>query len=166
MKLLSSNVFFLLQSIMKPNILDETDRAAILERISRLDPGSPRQWGQLSLNQMVIHLADQIRMALGIINMGDKSSFLTRYVFKPLVLRSKGFKKNFKSGAKMAAPLESITASQLQELREVLVQTIKTFVATAEKDLHPHFVFGPMNKKQWGRLIYMHLDHHLTQFGV
>jgi hypothetical protein len=151
---------------MKPNIVAEADRAAILRRISQLNQDSKRQWGQLSLNQMIIHLADQVRMALGEINMGDKSSFLTKYVFKPLVLRSKGFKKNFKSGARMAAVLDSITEEQLQELRKLLVQTIERFIATPERNLHPHFIFGALSKKQWGRLIYMHLDHHLTQFGV
>jgi hypothetical protein len=31
------------------------------------------------------------------------------------------------------------------------------------KKQHPFF--GNMNKKQWGRLGYIHINHHLQQFG-
>ena len=26
--------------------------------------------------------------------------------------------------------------------------------------------FGPLNAEEWNNLMYKHLDHHLTQFGV
>jgi hypothetical protein len=29
-----------------------------------------------------------------------------------------------------------------------------------------HPMFGELNQKQWGKLIYIHLNHHLNQFGV
>ena len=30
----------------------------------------------------------------------------------------------------------------------------------------PHGAFGPFTKEQWGRIIYIHFDHHLKQFGA
>ena len=26
--------------------------------------------------------------------------------------------------------------------------------------------FGPLNKTEWNNMLYKHLNHHLTQFGV
>ena len=30
----------------------------------------------------------------------------------------------------------------------------------------PHPFFGTFTQEQWGKSMYKHLDHHLTQFGV
>jgi transposase InsO family protein len=31
---------------------------------------------------------------------------------------------------------------------------------------HPHSFFGIMTPEEWSALNYIHLDHHLKQFGV
>ena len=31
---------------------------------------------------------------------------------------------------------------------------------------HPHFFFGHMEPVEWATFMYVHLDHHLQQFGV
>jgi hypothetical protein len=31
---------------------------------------------------------------------------------------------------------------------------------------HPHSFFGIMTPEEWSALNYIHLDHHLRQFGV
>jgi len=33
-----------------------------------------------------------------------------------------------------------------------------------QKHLKAHPFFGELSRKEWGRLIYKHLDHHLKQF--
>jgi hypothetical protein len=51
--------------------------------------------------------------------------------------------------------------------RKLLISAIKNFENQYPADkrvVHPSF--GKMDKSQWGRLIYIHLDHHLKQFGV
>jgi hypothetical protein len=46
-------------------IWNEADRRALQDRLHRLEPGTPRVWGTMSAAQMVAHLADALRMALG-----------------------------------------------------------------------------------------------------
>lgn len=36
----------------------------------------------------------------------------------------------------------------------------------AHYTLQHHPMFGDLDKEAWGRLIYIHLNHHLKQFGV
>ena len=37
--------------------------------------------------------------------------------------------------------------------------------AKGQVELMPHPFFGKLNRQEWARLIYKHLDHHLNQFG-
>jgi len=54
----------------------------------------------------------------------------------------------------------SIEVADLRDQLNGLVQRGAEALAPA----HP--AFGRMSAKQWGVLIYRHMDHHLRQFGV
>jgi hypothetical protein len=30
----------------------------------------------------------------------------------------------------------------------------------------PHYMFGPLSESEWARWAYLHMDHHLRQFGL
>jgi hypothetical protein len=48
-----------------------------------------------------------------------------------------------------------------------LVELLKQVRALPDDSiLQPHPMYGKLNRKQWGRFMYVHLDHHLRQFGV
>ena len=55
-------------------------------------------------------------------------------------------------------------AVEMQRLRE----SIDRFAAGGPEicTTHPHFFFGPLTPMEWSALMYVHLDHHLRQFGV
>jgi Protein of unknown function (DUF1569) len=48
------------------------------------------------------------------------------------------------------------------EKKELLMYLNKISGAT---QLSPHPFFGIPSRKEWGRLIYKHIDHHLRQFS-
>jgi hypothetical protein len=48
-----------------------------------------------------------------------------------------------------------------------LVELLKTFEARwQEGTLMPHPVFGHLSKSEWGQYMFLHLDYHLTAFGI
>jgi len=48
-----------------------------------------------------------------------------------------------------------------------LARLIDTFVRDAlEAPCPPHPIFGPLSEKAWLRWGYLHVDHHLRQFGA
>lgn len=50
--------------------------------------------------------------------------------------------------------------------KNTLIELIKKFNENLkENEIINHPAFGPLNKQQWGRIIYAHLNHHLKQFG-
>ena len=52
--------------------------------------------------------------------------------------------------------------------RAQLTEAINRFAVggPAGATRHPHFFFGAMTPAEWSAFTYVHLDHHLRQFGV
>ena len=63
-------------------LLNDNDRAEVLDRLRRVRPDSARRWGTLSAARMLCHLADSLRVALGQIPVTPTHSFITRTVLK------------------------------------------------------------------------------------
>ncbi|GBD91237.1 hypothetical protein BMS3Abin04_01963 [bacterium BMS3Abin04] len=151
------------------NIFTSKDKLEILNRIKNLTPNSKKQWGKMTVNEMVCHCTDQIRVALGEIETKQTGNILSRTIAKQLVLLGlpapKGKIKTFPeidlalgAGTKPAS-----FEKDIQELKRIIEEL------TQKKDKFlwaEHSVFGKLNRKQWGRLVYIHLNHHLTQFSV
>ena len=62
-------------------VFDADARDSIHRRLDRLAPDSARQWGTMQAGQMVCHVADQLRVALGELESSVKPGLLR---FRPL----------------------------------------------------------------------------------
>lgn len=143
-------------------ILNDSDRAAIVARIRKLDPQRPPLWGQMNAGEMVCHLDDSLRVGLGEIPSRQVGNLLMRTVVKWVVvyLQVKAPPGKIKTAPEM---LTTKPASWEAD-REKLVRLIETFPQA--KQVFPHPAFGKMSHREWGRLAASHIDHHLRQFGV
>lgn len=150
------------------NLINTNDRNLILARIDALQGDERAQWGTLTVARMVCHAADQIRMTLGEITAADRSNVLTRTLLIRLILLGLPMPKG---RAKTAPEIEPTTGhgtppTTFAQDTAALKQKIAAFLATDENfAFQRHSVFGALSRHQWGRLIYLHLDHHLQQFG-
>lgn len=151
------------------NILNTTNREEIFSRITLLKETDHALWGKMNVNEMLCHLADQIRVATFQIKTKDFSNVFTRTIASRLVLLGmpapKGKIKTFPeidldkgNGTK---------PTSFENDKTLLIKNVSDFL---EKDssfnYQPHGAFGTFTRKQWGRIIYLHFDHHLKQFGV
>jgi len=50
--------------------------------------------------------------------------------------------------------------------RDALEALMEQFAVKEGRELQPHPMFGPMTTPQWQRWGWLHMDHHLRQFGV
>ena len=64
----------------------EGDRSEIVRRLGLVRPDSVRRWGRMSAHQMVCHLADWSRMALGQRAVSPATGVLQRTLLKVVVL--------------------------------------------------------------------------------
>src|SRR6266536_1654460 len=67
-------------------MFDRDCRGELLNRLRRLTPDRPAQWGRMSAPQMLAHLGDQMRSTLGECPCAPMPSPLRRPVIRELVL--------------------------------------------------------------------------------
>jgi len=144
------------------------DKAEILRRVRQLRADSVRRWGRMSGDQMVCHLTDACRMALGGKQVSPGTARLQRTLIKWMALY---LPRPWPPGLLTRPEIEQGIggtppgdfAADVAELERWL-----ELVASQPRDFRwpVHPIFGRMSHREWLRWGYLHADHHLRQFGV
>jgi hypothetical protein len=147
------------KTLARARDLDEVRR-----RVRLLGPTHQPRWGRMSVHQAVCHLADACRMALGEVEVPPlPPSALRKLVALRLPVR-------WPSGLATRPEIDQFESGTRPAAFASDVQTLLTLVdrLASESSLHGrvHPVFGALSQDEWLRWGYLHLDHHLRQFGV
>src|SRR5215475_2176671 len=67
-------------------LLNSCDHKAVLDRLAHVHSKASAQWGTMSAHQMVCHLSDSLRAALGEKYVSPSGNFFTRTVVKSFAL--------------------------------------------------------------------------------
>ena len=147
------------------NLFDEGDRHAILRRLDALQPSSPRQWGKMTVDQMLAHCAIALDVPCG--DVVKKQALIGRLA-APLVKRNVLGEKPFSRNAPTDPQYRVTDSRDFTRERARLVTLIDRFATRGAPGVNGivHGFFGRLSGDQWGRLMYKHLDHHLRQFGA
>ena len=145
------------------------DQAEIVARLRQVRPDSPRRWGRMSAPQMVCHLADAFRMALGDRPVAGTARLRDRTVIKwialyvpapwPPGIRTRPELDQEQGGGTTPGEFAADVAAV-----EALIALVTAEHAGLDRRAHP--IFGPLSRASWMRWAYLHMDHHLRQFGV
>ncbi len=147
------------------NIFDRQDNLEILERLGKLTPESRPLWGKMTVSQMLAHCQKPIDVLTGKLQLkGGLLGFLFGKMAKNNFLKSLGFSKNSPTH-----PLFKIKGEpDFETEKQLLISQVTLLGQLGDEsvaiDKHPFF--GPMTNEEWGKLMYIHLDHHLKQFNV
>jgi hypothetical protein len=144
------------------------DKAEIRERMRQVRPDSARRWGRMSAHQMVCHLGDCLRMALGQKGGIHKPGLLKRTVFKWVALYAplrwpRGILTTPELDQDVGGTRPAEFAADMVEV-EGLLELLSQRAGSLGGTRHP--IFGTMSDADWLRWGYLHMDHHLRQFGV
>jgi hypothetical protein len=148
------------------SLVHDADRAEIIRRLATVRPDSVARWGRMSAHQMVCHLADAFRMALGQKRVTLESSLLKRTILKWIVLYAP---LRWPPGIRTSAELDqrgdvsTRPAEFAADMAEV-GRLVDLAARTRSTEKHPYF--GPMSDSDWWRWGYLHADHHLRQFDA
>jgi hypothetical protein len=147
---------------------NQADTTEILTRLRTLAPDTARRWGKMTPNQAVCHLNDSFRAVMGEKEVTSIGNFIHRSVFKSFALYAplkwpRGIQTlpevdQEKGGTRPVGFEQDVR--ELERLVERFVRAERDFTWTA----HP--IFGLMSEKDYFRWGYLHMDHHLRQFGV
>ena len=146
------------------SILNENDRAAIVNRMRSLSASSTRRWGSMDVTAMLKHLRLSALMTVGELAVPsvNKRAF-HKFPLKHLLLYVLPFPK----GAPTAPKLKPEAAESFEEERAALLDLLERIGTGPRDGMGPaHPLFGPLSWREWGAVTYKHADHHLRQFGV
>lgn len=148
------------------NVFDPAVTAELIHRIEKLSPESPGLWGKMSVDQMLAHCCVAYEMAFT--NKHPKANPVMRFLLKTFVktgvVNEVPYKKNLPTAPAFRIKNEKNFAEEKARLIAFVEQTLAAGESAFEGKESPSF--GPMTAKEWNNLLYKHLDHHLTQFGV
>jgi len=141
----------------------QTDARKELEgRLTRLAPDRAARWGRMSAAQMVCHLAESMKMALGELPVARKNLPIRYPPLKQLIVYIAPFPKNAPTAPELLARAPRDWTADVGDLRAL----VDRFAARGPDAAWPeHPAFGRLSGRAWGVLVYRHMDHHFRQFG-
>ena len=149
---------------MQKNLSDVESSKEIIARLRKLNDTNTCRWGSMSLNGMLCHCA-KVNLAILEGKAANKTpSFKQRFLKNLVLYVMEKLPKGIKTNPKLLHDEQQILETDTE--RNNVIDTISRF--TDNKNLlgGEHPVFGKLNDKEWGRFAWIHLDHHLRQFGV
>lgn len=149
-------------------LANPTDKASLLDRLSRLEAATPRKWGRMSAHQVVCHLSDSYRVAMGERDAKAVDTFISRTLMRFIAINTplpwpQGVPtlREVDQEQGGTSPLEF--AKDMQQLRAL----IERFAAMPRDfSFAPHPAFGRLSEREWLHWGWRHPDHHLRQFGL
>jgi len=147
------------------SLFDKTENDAIIQRIQSLTSESQPLWGKMNVAQMLSHCQAPLDVATGDLKL--KSNFLMQLIgkmYKKKILSSPDFKKNSPTAPSF---IRNSPVDFEQEKSELIAKVSKfSTLGTNVIAQQEHPFFGQMTNEEWGQSQWIHLNHHLKQFGV
>ena len=141
----------------------------IQQRIRRLSVESPRQWGRMTVNQMICHLTDAFQIFTGERKVTNACPLWKRTVLKwiALYVPVQWPKGRIATVPEVDSLRDGTPPAEFARDIDRLEQSLRALVeeASAGRCVR-HALFGPLSPNQWLRFGYLHADHHLRQFGA
>jgi hypothetical protein len=140
----------------------------LLSRLHLLCPETKARWGRMNAHQMVCHLTDSFGLAMGLKTASEDITFLSRTLVRWFALHTS-----------LRWPKGSPTPPEMDQVRggtqpvefacdtDALEGVIQKFACKPRcYSFAQHPVFGELTEWEWMRWGYLHMDHHLRQFGL
>jgi uncharacterized protein DUF1569 len=143
-------------------------RVEIIERLRSVRSDSARRWGTMTPHQMICHCADACRMACGETTPREIGNPIGRAVIKAVALYAP---MRWPAGIQTVDEFDQRTAGTRPVDFAADVATLEQLLGRIVPRLDGagwprHPIFGRMSERAWLRWGYLHMDHHLRQFGA
>lgn len=151
-----------------------TDKTRFLQQefvplLHSIPANTPPHWGKMSVQQMIEHFADSVRIASGKTAMPDiVTPEEHREKMHSFLISEKPFRENTRNALLPEAPPPVRHATVEEAINELQAELNYFFAvfqnAPAQTTRNPFF--GDLNFEENVQLLHKHAQHHLRQFGV
>lgn len=135
-------------------------------RIAALKPTSTHCWGTMTVDQALHHLNLACGHAHGFYQLEDESYLTSRTLFRWILVDwfpEQPVGLRLPTGFKLAQNQHfDFYAEQATLLRIIYAAWNKR----SASEWGPHCMFGKMSLREWGKLLQIHIDYHIRQFGA
>jgi hypothetical protein len=147
------------------SLFNKADNEALILRINQLTAETQPLWGKMDVSQMLTHIITPLLVMKGEVKINF--TLLGRLFgnkLKKKYLRERGFGKNLPTHTKFKVVDAKQFTIEQQKIKELLQELITKGTSIITKNKHPFF--GNMTIQEWDDMMYLHVEHHLKQFGV
>jgi hypothetical protein len=149
-------------------LLDPVQRSKQLERLKRLSPQTQARWGNLSSTNLVPHLTDPFRIALGEYDAKPAKSFWSTRVGQYIAIYlTPQWPKDAPTHPKTDITKQGRKGQDFDLDMKELLNSIDRFMLMYPKiTFYEHPIFGKISNRTWAIVMNKHMDHHFRQFGL
>jgi hypothetical protein len=116
---------------------------------------------------MLCHLLDSFRAVIGERTVSSQKHIIPKPILRWLVLQAPfTWAKNLPTRPEVAQDAKGTPPGNFETDRAALLAAIKRFRFAPDARRSPHPVMGELSHEEWMRWGYLHVDHHLRQFGA
>ena len=149
-----------------PDIFSQEITDKIIARIHQLQVTTSAHWGKMNVAQMLAHCNVTYEMIYDDIH--PKPNAFAQWLLKVFVKNKVVGEAPYPKGGRTAPQFVITDTKDFEKEKQRLIDyIIKTQSLGAryfdQKESHS---FGRLNAIEWNNMLYKHLEHHLTQFGV
>ena len=148
------------------NIFTEETSNEIIARINTLTNETQALWGKMHVAQMLAHCSVSYETIYT--NKHPKPNVFVKFILKKFVKKYVVNEKPYKKSSQTAPYFIIADERDFDTEKKKLIDYILKTQELGEKAFEgkESVSFGPMSKNEWNNMLYKHLDHHLSQFGV
>ena len=144
-----------------PTLLNAMNRADHLARLERLTPGTKPQWGKMTAGQMLAHMIDIFEVTFAERPVTVRRGFMNSPIGRWLLCNMPLPKNSPTDPEYLNRP-----AGDFAKDKARVLEYVRRFAEPGRHTFGPSPWVGQMTPAQWAKVHYMHLEHHLKQFGV
>ncbi len=148
-------------------LANEHDRLELLRRLQAVAPDSRARWGRMTAHEMMCHLGDAFRMALGEKPVRCVDRLVSRTLVKWIALYTPlRWPPGIPTLREIDPQRDGTRPGDFAQDTAAVGALMERVAARQAFDGSPHPLFGTMSAAAWFRWGYVHTDHHLRQFGA
>ncbi len=148
------------------NIFTTETTNEIIARINSLTNETQALWGKMHVAQMLAHCSVSYETIYT--NKHPKPNAFVKFILKNFIKKYIVNEKPYKKSSQTAPYFIIADERDFEAEKKKLIDYILKTQELGEKAFEgkESVSFGPMSKNEWNNMLYKHLDHHLSQFGV
>lgn len=149
-----------------PNVFDRNVADGLIERINQLTPESLPKWGKMDVAKMLAH--SNVTYEYVFDERNDKPNFIVKAILKNFVKSKVVGEAPYAHNSPTGPAFIMNSDKDFQKEKQRLIAYIYRIVQTGSVPFEgkESTSFGVMTSEEWNNMMYKHIDHHLTQFGV